>query len=217
MPGTCSFNEFWLCKPPFKEWLRRVQGQSYKASCIACNSKTFDISNVGEAALTSHMESKKHRLANEIRKKSTSISAWAAPKKAQEVCATSASSSVNEAGTSNTRQSTSSVKIRSDDPIPSVRSSRGALDSFVTKSDTLSVEITWCLHLVITHSSHRSNEKTDELFEKIFPDSVIAKEFACGKTNAHVWLDLAFPFISSPSLNVTLTKPRHLQCCLMRA
>ena len=57
MPGNCSFNDVWLNKSAFKGWLLRVEGACHKAHCIVCN-KTFDVSNMGEAALTSHMEGK---------------------------------------------------------------------------------------------------------------------------------------------------------------
>ena len=68
MPGNCSFNDVWLHKPVFKEWLRRVEGQQRKARCNAC-SKEFDIGNMGEAALTSHMDGKKTQTVDGHKKK----------------------------------------------------------------------------------------------------------------------------------------------------
>ena len=68
MPGNCSFNDVWLHKPVFKEWLWRVEGQQRKARCNAC-SKEFDIGNMGEAALTSHMDGKKTQTVDGHKKK----------------------------------------------------------------------------------------------------------------------------------------------------
>ena len=43
----------------FKSWLRKVEKDTYSAECTIC-SKTFDISSIGESALTSYMKGKKH-------------------------------------------------------------------------------------------------------------------------------------------------------------
>ena len=177
MPGSCSFNDAWLQKPVFKEWLQRVEGQPHKACCKAC-SKTFDVSNMGEAAVTSHMEGKKHKQALQIRKSSTLLSAWAAPKNAKDVNHAT-TGNADGTGASSNPEPTTSVENRSSGLIPSGKNR--TMDSFVTKSDTLSSEITWCLHVVTSHSSFRSSDGTGGLFQRMFPDSVIAKEFTCGK------------------------------------
>ena len=179
MPGNCSFNDVWLQKPAFKEWLRRVEGQQCKARCYAC-SKEIDIGNMGEAALTSHMDGKKHNQLMDIRKKSTLLSSWTAPKTQE--CATSGATgtvaSSSEASTAKIDSGTSGPT-----PIPSVGSSKPVtMDSYVTKSDTLGAKIYWTLHVVTSHSSCHSSEGGGALFQKMFTDSVIAKEFTCGQS-----------------------------------
>ncbi|CAL9702284.1 unnamed protein product [Knipowitschia caucasica] len=61
MPGKCRFNNAWLFVEKYQSWLQKDSDSSH-AKCKLC-SKTFDISNMGESALTSHMKGKKHELA----------------------------------------------------------------------------------------------------------------------------------------------------------
>ena len=54
-----TFVNQWLEDDRFKIWLRKVEKDIYSAKCsIFC--KTFDISNTGKSALTSHVKGKKH-------------------------------------------------------------------------------------------------------------------------------------------------------------
>ena len=59
MPGKCKFKDVWLESGAYKEWLLCDSKDEHKARCRFC-AKTFDISSMGEAALRSHMKSKKH-------------------------------------------------------------------------------------------------------------------------------------------------------------
>ena len=43
-------------------------------------------------------------------------------------------------------------------------------------------EIMWALEVVIAKHSFRSCDNKSELFSSMFPDSQVAKTFACGKT-----------------------------------
>ena len=135
---------------------------------------------MGEAALTSHMDGKKHKQLMDTRKKSILLFSWTAPKTQE--CATSGTSgtvALSSEGSTATIDSGTSGPT----PIPSVRSSKPVtMDSYVTKSDTLSAEIYWTLHVVTSHSSYNSSEGSGALFQKMFTDSVIAKEFTCGQS-----------------------------------
>jgi len=57
MPGKCAFQEAWLSNPQFLIWIEhgKLSGQ---ARCKVCL-KDFDIQNIGEAAVKSHMKSKR--------------------------------------------------------------------------------------------------------------------------------------------------------------
>jgi len=61
MPGDCSFNLAWLRNDSYKEWL--VQDKLLPGSGARCKVclKSFDIRSMGESALKSHMNGKKHR------------------------------------------------------------------------------------------------------------------------------------------------------------
>ena len=57
--GKCIFIENWLQKDRYKHWLRH-DSNNHKARCRLC-SKSFDIGNMGESALVSHLKGIKHR------------------------------------------------------------------------------------------------------------------------------------------------------------
>ena len=57
--GKCIFNENWLQKDRYKHWFRR-DSNNHKARCRLC-SKSFDIGNICESALVSHLKCIKHR------------------------------------------------------------------------------------------------------------------------------------------------------------
>ena len=60
--------------------------------------------------------------------------------------------------------------------------SLSTLDQFVTKNDVLKAEVLWVLKVVTSHFSYKSCEGMNELFLKMFPDSNVAKQFACGES-----------------------------------
>ncbi|XP_069109872.1 uncharacterized protein [Argopecten irradians] len=47
--------------------------------------------------------------------------------------------------------------------------------------DSLQAEIIWTLQTVVNHSWYRSNEHVGEVFQSMFPDSNIVKNFSCGQ------------------------------------
>ncbi len=61
MPGKCRFNNVWLHDEKYKGWLEKDQDPGL-AKGMLCR-KRFDISNMGEAALSSHAKSVKHQCA----------------------------------------------------------------------------------------------------------------------------------------------------------
>ena len=56
--GKCVFNEKWKQDKKYKDWIASDESKE-KAKCRVCQ-KTFSVANMGEAALVSHMKSKKH-------------------------------------------------------------------------------------------------------------------------------------------------------------
>ena len=65
MPGgKCVFNDQWLELKLYKDWILRAKSQ-HDAFCSLCH-KTFDIGNMGEAALKCHSRGEKHQNLSEI-------------------------------------------------------------------------------------------------------------------------------------------------------
>ena len=54
----CHFRESWLQEPEFAPWLQPEDNDT-KGYCKLCR-KSFDLSNMGIAAVKSHMKSKQH-------------------------------------------------------------------------------------------------------------------------------------------------------------
>ncbi|KAJ8048381.1 hypothetical protein HOLleu_00669 [Holothuria leucospilota] len=122
---------------------------------------------MGEAALSIHMKGRKHvDSCKEMGGQSTDLLSFM--KRSQGAAAASADS----------------------------QSDRSTLDSFVTKEQTLKAEVLWALKIVEAHYSYHSSAGSDKLFQEMFPDSKIAKEFSCGeKKSAYlVCFDLATHF-----------------------
>lgn len=62
MPGKCKFNDSWLRNPHYSTWIEKSKISNGEARCKLCV-KSFDIQNMGEAALKSHMKSKRNTTA----------------------------------------------------------------------------------------------------------------------------------------------------------
>ncbi|XP_019127348.1 uncharacterized protein LOC109141461 [Larimichthys crocea] len=151
MPGKCSFNSAWLSKESYQQWLAR-DGDQGRARCKFCM-KSFDVSNMGEAALVSHLKGKKHQ-----------VLASATNRLAITDFMTTVTTE---------RPSTSSVVLSA-----ATKQSTISSDS---KNEVLKAEILWALKVMNSHYSFKSSEDTSKLFGAMFPDSEIAKRFACGE------------------------------------
>ena len=53
--------------------------------------------------------------------------------------------------------------------------------SYVSSKETLTAEVLWALKVVLSHYSHKSCEGNAQLFQRMFADSTIAKQFNCGE------------------------------------
>lgn len=154
MSRDCTFNALWLVDERYRSWLVRDKikpGSS--ARCSVCL-KTFDIRSMGEAALKSHMNGKKHQ---NLMPKSK------------------ASSAVPE--------ETSSSNLKGD-AIDSSATATKDTSLHIAKTDVLSAEILWTLKMCTSHYSQKSSEESGALFHRMFPDSAIAARFKCGETKS---------------------------------
>ncbi|XP_057685947.1 uncharacterized protein LOC130912116 [Corythoichthys intestinalis] len=62
MPGKCKFQESWLYKEVYKDWLVKDTQDIHFARCRAC-CKSIKLQTMGEAALTSHAGGAGHKAA----------------------------------------------------------------------------------------------------------------------------------------------------------
>ncbi|XP_008282938.1 uncharacterized protein fsbp [Stegastes partitus] len=62
MPGKCKFQDSWLAKDIYKEWLVKDGQDIHFARCRAC-CKSIKLQTMGEAALTSHAGGAGHKAA----------------------------------------------------------------------------------------------------------------------------------------------------------
>ncbi|XP_037101719.1 uncharacterized protein LOC119119452 [Syngnathus acus] len=62
MPGKCKFQESWLSKEAYKDWLVKDTHDIHFARCRAC-CKSIKLQTMGEAALTSHAGGAGHKAA----------------------------------------------------------------------------------------------------------------------------------------------------------
>ena len=59
MPGKCKFQETWLQKKDYKDWLKR-RNNPYTAMCSLCL-KTLQLGSMGEAIIRQHAKGSKHQ------------------------------------------------------------------------------------------------------------------------------------------------------------
>ena len=182
MTGKCLFSECWFENPSYKLWLEQ-DSDKYKAKCRVCI-KTFDVSNMGELALASHEEGKKHINLMEMQQRSTTVDirtilshnifSGSQPATGSSISRTTASASSNTGNTS------------------------AGVSAFVTRNDALSAEVWWALKVNSSHYSYKSCQDINVLARQMFSDSEIAKKFTCGEKKASYFTCFAIaPYFKS--------------------
>ena len=158
MSNKCHFHDSWKSELDFSSWLDVVADNVHRAYCRTCK-KTFDVGNMGVAAVKSHMKCKTH----------ASISGSAG-------LSTQAIRSflVNPQGVSSRSSDTSGSTLPS--------TSHTSLDTAVVTGDIIRAEVLWTLKVVMCHYSFNSCNDISATFRSMFPDSGIAKTFTCGAT-----------------------------------
>jgi hypothetical protein len=76
------------------------------------------------------------------------------------------------------------TKTTVDSSQPTTSSSSVDLSSFVAKNETLIAELCWTIKVINSHYSYKSCEDAGKIFQFMFPDSLIAKTFACAERKA---------------------------------
>ena len=140
----CHFHDSWKSEPDFSSWLDVVADNVHRAYGRICK-KTFDVGNMGVAAVKSHMKSKTH----------SSISGSAGS-------STQAIRSffVDPHGVSSRSSDTSSSTLPS--------TSHTSLDTAVVTGDVIRAEVLWTLKVVMCHYSFNSCKISQRHFEQCF-------------------------------------------------
>lgn len=193
----CSFQNEWLKRKEFCDWLKPVSNNKHRASCTLCR-KSFDIGNMGSSALLSHTKSQHHlremqqkadqqeagtqqnlcmfnfNVTSSTSHTSSNNSASAVAQQLQVVEAQQMTN-VDQMVVTNMPQeklSTSTVGINSNQ--------QGTVKSFTTKDDVSKAEVIWIMKTVMSHQSYNSAEGLNKVLQTMFPDSEIAKKMQLG-------------------------------------
>ena len=164
MPRNCLVNPAWLKHNSYRYWLEQ---DKLKPSSVACSKlclTSFDIRNMGESALKSHMKGTKHvNFSNKqphVYRLKMTLNYWFVLSKRSRirnlriqklhVVHDSAGHSKHIQPTVTTAATQRSVTI-------------------TTKADVLLTELLWALKVCSAHYSHSSCESSDLLFRKMAP------------------------------------------------
>ncbi|XP_048513397.1 uncharacterized protein LOC125501448 isoform X1 [Athalia rosae] len=180
-----KFNEEWLQEVDFSAWLKAVSGKPHSAQCTWCHT-TFSLSNMGRRALSSHAESKKHRIIWNTRGKSHDVAALLSPNALQvaPIIPAIRNPSTSQSASTAKASTTTSLSIDSaEQDGPEIRSLQlPRITSFLLSESVTRAEILWCLHTVEAHNSLRAAAKGVALFTLMFPDSAIAQKIQLQRT-----------------------------------
>ena len=146
--------------PIFQDWIMKHEGP-FKAYCKLC-CKAIDLSNMGKRALTSHAEGKSH-------KKAASLKKLGIPRMEQFVKLEKKEDDGDKGGTDQSADQEKSATLEQ-------------MKMYVTGECVVKAEILWAIKSVMSHYSFRASSDIRGLFQNMFNDSAIAKNFACGKT-----------------------------------
>ena len=178
--GNCIYNRQWELNSQYKGWVTAFKNDKKKALCKTCD-RIIDISNMGESALASHVKSERHRNnSGNGSGQPVTLSLFGFVS-----CENGNAAVAGKAKTLQSQQQQQPAMIipppPQDDATPRSQSS---LQRHVTKDDVLKAKALWTLKLVISHYSFNLSKDTSQLFSAMFPDSQIARQFACGERKA---------------------------------
>ena len=166
------FNKEWMDKVEYKDWLLPEPSNNTKAKCRLCM-RSFSLSNMGEPALKSHAQGKKHQNAVKTSGKNTSV--WGYLKKDDQ-----------KASTSTQKEEPLECKESEELSVAAARSTEEKRSSSMTKltltREQHKAETFWALKSVMSHFPYNSAHDITDVFKAMFPDSIIAQHMSCGPT-----------------------------------
>lgn len=175
MPGKCTYNPAWETHAEFGEWIKPSKEQG-KAYCIRCQ-RSFDISNMGVAAVKSHGGSVKHAGSLKQTDQTPPISMFMQYSGAQ-----AHPDHVDDSADIPKEQLTVPPPPAQKVPSTSTTGHGRGMDKYLIQQETLKAEIYWALETVVSHNSFNSNQTKPQLFQAMFPDSDIARQYSMKAT-----------------------------------
>ena len=154
-------------KVEYKDWLLPEPSNNTKAKCRLCM-RSFSLSNMGEPALKSHAQGKKHQ--NAVKTSGKNASVWGFLKKDDQ-----------KASTSTQKEEPLECKESEELWAAAARSTEEETKLTLTREQH-KAEIFWALKSVMSHFSYNSAHDITDVFKAMFPYSIIAQPMSCGPT-----------------------------------
>ena len=158
---TSRFNTDWLSREEYKDWLPPEESDNSKARCKIFK-KTFYLSNMGETAVKSHAEGKKHASSVKVSWRTESVSDFFMKIEVQ--------------------RSAVLRKVGGLDFSRKTEWESSLLTKLALRKEQCKSEILWAVKSVILHFSYSSICDIVDVFKAMFPDSKIAQGMSCGPT-----------------------------------
>lgn len=176
MSKKTKFNKQWLdpdLHPEFNKWLSDVPDKVNQAYCTVCH-KFIELSNMGIRALNSHLKSNAHIKSVSAKSQQKPVGMFFS--KNQNII--SQTSPIIEPSQSTPIIEPSQSKGNGE----TLCSSSNTINSYLLKDDVLKAECLWAMHVVNKKMSYNSCAYISQIFQVMFPDSVIAKQFKLGSS-----------------------------------
>lgn len=218
MSKQSSFNLQWLADPSFSQWVAKHPTNSHKAKCVPCG-KNIELGNMGRKALSSHAagDKLKARLKSLLKGKQEQQSLkmfW----NSDACVAASSADAISRCENQEEKIASLADQLTIPEPpqgkppgqLSEAKDRQNNLASFMSKDSVLEAEIVWAVKTVMDHYSCSSSSNTEKLFQRMFPDSEIAKKLSCGKTKCAYLVKYGLaPYFYEKMLSV-LPKPETL-------
>lgn len=185
----CKFKKEWKEDPQFRDWLGEVSGDVQRAYCKFCK-KSFDVGNMGLSALKSHERGQGHVKVTTQMKKETKITHFlremTSEGRGQDICRQSKDLQATTVDVESGCQGSIAFKVSNTNEEATCSGQQGSstLSKFFLSQAVLEAEIRWVIKMVRSHYSFNSSSDVSVIFSQMFPDSEIAKWFACGATKS---------------------------------
>ena len=220
MSKRTIFNPEWLKKTEYAKWIEEDDSCKNQFKCKLCK-HSYTLGNMGKKALDTHARGDKHKqretFATKMKSDCVPISSFLT----SDPVHTNSSSSIPSSSDSDPLSSSICGGTKSQDAASGMPSSSNlgasafsnqdnqsqlpstlGIDRHMTEDSVLTAEVIWALKTVMSHQSCASSAGSDKLFQRMFPDSTVAKKFSCGSTKCHYLLKFGLaPYFEQNLLN----------------